>query len=404
MLEPLLAALVQVGGLELTIGARPPIQFGDFSRSGTHVALHVRDVATAARIALDPELAFGEAYMSGAVVLRRGSLGDLMELIGRNIRNRPGSTLTARLRQSLARIFHPANSPARSRRNVAHHYDLSESFYRLFLDSDMQYSCAYFADPRLTLEEAQEAKKAHIIDKLDIRPGQHVLDIGCGWGGLALSIARTPGVCVTGVTLSIEQLRVARDRAERAGVTNRVRFELCDFRSLHSRYDRIVSVGMFEHVGREHFNDYFLAIDRLLADEGLALVHSIMRKGSGPGTNPWIEKYIFPGGYIPAMSEVLSAIESCDLWTTDIEVLRLHYAETLKHWRERTERHRPTIEAMYGESFFRMWEFYLASCEMAFRYDGLGVFQIQIAKQVDALPITRDYLLRPAEDPQAMLA
>jgi cyclopropane-fatty-acyl-phospholipid synthase len=289
-------------------------------------------------------------------------------------------------------VFQQYNPLHAARENVAHHYDLSDTLYDLFLDIDRQYSCAYFTRPDVTLETAQADKKRHIAAKLLLRPGQKVLDIGCGWGGLALYLARECGVQVTGLTLSSEQLKVAERRAAAAGLADRVRFHLRDYRTETGRYDRIVSVGMFEHVGVVHYPAFFRKLDELLSPDGVALLHSIGRM-DGPGaTNPWIRKYIFPGGYSPAMSEVLPEVEKVGLWITDIEVLRLHYAETLRHWRQRFLANRERIKNLYDERFCRMWEFYLAGSEVAFRHQGHIVFQMQIAKRVDAVPLTRDYM------------
>jgi cyclopropane-fatty-acyl-phospholipid synthase len=391
--KDLISKMVTVGRLSVRIGEDAPFTVGSLiaRRPDLDVAIHIADAWTAAAIAADPDLQLGEAYMDERLEIEAGSLWSLMELIGRNGVRRPQMGLMTSLKRSLAG-FMATNTPERSRRNVAHHYDLSEEFYRLFLDDDMQYSCAYFSRPGMTLEEAQVAKKAHIAAKLELRDGQRILDIGCGWGGLALSLAKVADVELVGVTLSREQLRFARARAVAEGLADRVRFELIDYRSVAGPFDRIVSVGMFEHVGRSEFDTYFGAIQRLLKPGGLALVHSIGRKDPGPGVNPWIERHVFPGGYIPAASQALDAIERSGLWTTDMEVLRTHYAETLRHWRERVERQRREIEHLYDARFYRMWTFYLALCEMGFRYNGLMVMQLQIAADSDALPITRDYL------------
>jgi cyclopropane-fatty-acyl-phospholipid synthase len=285
------------------------------------------------------------------------------------------------------------NPVSRARRNAAHHYDLSDQLYDLFLDQDRQYSCAYFSDRSDSLDTAQLNKKRHIAAKLLIRPGQSVLDIGSGWGGLALYLASECGADVTGLTLSVEQHRVAVRRAAAAGLSDRVRFYLRDYREELGRYDRIVSVGMFEHVGINHYNAFFTRLKSLLAPDGVALLHSIGRM-DGPGsTHPWIRKYIFPGGYFPALSEVLPVVEQSRLWVTDVEILRLHYAETLKSWRHRFERNRERLPAIYDERFCRMWEMYLVGSEVAFRRGGCMVFQMQLAKAVDSVPIRRDYML-----------
>jgi cyclopropane-fatty-acyl-phospholipid synthase len=290
------------------------------------------------------------------------------------------------------RSLYQRNSESRAKRNVAHHYDLDGRLYELFLDADRQYSCAYFEHPEQTIEEAQLAKKRHIAAKLLVEPGHSVLDIGSGWGGLALYLAEQCGAEVTGITLSDEQLAIAQKRAIQRGLAGPVSFLLQDYRAIKGQFDRIVSVGMFEHVGVGYYDTFFSKAADLLADDGVMVLHSI---GSidGPGvTNPWMTKYIFPGGYSPALSEVLPAIERAGLIVTDIEILRLHYAQTLRAWRERFVSRRAEAEALYDERFFRMWEFYLAGCEAAFRFGGLMVFQIQLAKKLDAVPLTRGYI------------
>jgi cyclopropane-fatty-acyl-phospholipid synthase len=294
--------------------------------------------------------------------------------------------------RKLTRRLHQYNPVPRSRRNVAHHYDLSDRFYDLFLDRDRQYSCAYFLHPDDDIDTAQLNKRQHIAAKLLLRPGMKVLDIGSGWGGLALYLASEFGVDVTGLTLSTEQLKVAQRRAAQAGLADRVRFELRDYREERGSYDRIVSVGMFEHVGVGQYPTFFGQVSALLKRDGVALLHSIGRM-EGPGaTNPWVRKYIFPGGYSPAISEVVPAIERAQLWITDVEVLRLHYAETLKAWRHRFLAQRERVLELYDERFYRMWETYLAGSEVAFRQGGHLVMQIQMAKAVDSVPLTRDYM------------
>lgn len=354
--------------------------------------MRILDAPTELKLALNPELALGEAVMDGRVVVEQGSLYDLLDVLVAAIHKaRPkgwGKTLEG-LRTAVRR-FHQNNTPALAKRNVAHHYDLKSDFFRLFLDPDMQYSCAYFAQPNMTLAQAQLAKKRHIMGKLDLQPGQRVLDIGCGWGGMALSIAGETGASVTGITLSEEQLAIARERGGESGLP--VEFRLQDYRHLTEPFDRIVSVGMFEHVGVGYYRDYFRKIRELLNDDGVALIHTIGRSTPPGATNPFIAKYIFPGGYIPAMSEVAAAVEQEGLVITDVEVLRLHYAETLKAWRENFLARRAEAVAMYDERFARMWEFYLAASEASFRHDDLVVFQFQLAKKLDGLPITRGYI------------
>jgi cyclopropane-fatty-acyl-phospholipid synthase len=331
--------------------------------------------------------------MDGRLAVMPGTIYDLLEVVARNLKGMtpPGlAKVRERLRVAL-RPMHQRNSARRAKRNVAHHYDLDGRLYDLFLDSDRQYSCAYFEHPGEGLDEAQLAKKRHIAAKLLLKPGLRVLDIGSGWGGLALYLGERCGVDVTGVTLSEEQLELARRRAQSQQLS-RVDFRLQDYRAVGGQFDRVVSVGMFEHVGIGYYGTFFRKIGELLADDSVMLLHSIGRVDGPSATNPWIARYIFPGGYVPALSEVLPAIERAGLIVTDIEILRLHYAETLKAWRERFLARRNDAVACYDERFFRMWEFYLAACEVGFRYGGLMVFQIQLAKRADAVPLTRDYI------------
>ena len=386
-----LQSVIREGDLTVRLPGGREIVLGD--GSGPPVVVRIATARWLARIAANPSMGVGEAYMDGGLVLERGTIHDLADLIGRNAKHRPLKQAGALSRWWLDRRL-MANARRAARRNVAHHYDLSVDFYRRFLDPDMQYSCAYFPRPAVSLEEAQAAKKRHLAAKLLLAPGQKVLDIGCGWGGLALSLVRAAEVQVDGVTLSTEQLATATSRAEAAGLASRARFSLTDYRDVQGRYDRIVSVGMFEHVGRPNYQTYFDQVARLLTDDGVAVVHSIGRADGPSFTQPWIAKYIFPGGYIPSLSEVLPRVEQAGLVVTDIEILRLHYAETLKAWRERFAAHREEIAAFYDERFCRMWEFYLSLSEIAFRYRGHFVFQMQLAKKVDAAPITRDYIAR----------
>ncbi len=392
MFEAYLRRLIGLGCLTLIDAAGRQATYGD--GSGPQVTVRLRPGA-ARRILLNPDLKFGESFMDGDLIVEQGDIYALLELIARNmVANHRPRTDVQRFRFAIQRRIGQINDRRAARRNVAHHYDLSYDLYRRFLDTDMQYSCAYFAAPNATLEEAQAAKKAHIAAKLRLQPGVRVLDIGCGWGGLGLMLGdQAPDVRVQGVTLSQEQLTVARCRAQAQGVADRVRFDLCDYRDIEGPFDRIVSVGMFEHVGRPNYQAYFDTIARLLSDDGVALVHSIGRRSEPGVTQPFIQKYIFPGGYIPALSEVLPAIERAGLWISDIEILRLHYAETIRAWRRRFEGQRSEIGDLYDERFCRMWEFYLASSEIAFRYFGFMNFQIQLTKRVDALPITRDYMV-----------
>jgi cyclopropane-fatty-acyl-phospholipid synthase len=392
LLERLFESLIQRGRLTLIDAGGRPHRFG--RAPGPAVTIRLHDPPLHRRLFLNPRVAVGEAYMDGTLTVEEGSIYDFLLLALDNIADAPRSSLSP-LWNGFGTGFRRVqqhNPVARSRRNVAHHYDLSGRLYDLFLDPDRQYSCAYFERPDDGLEAAQLAKERHVAAKLRLEPGMRVLDIGSGWGGLALYLAREASVEVTGLTLSAEQHRVATERAAAAGLSDRVRFHLRDYREETGRYDRIVSVGMFEHVGVGQFQAFFDKVDALLGPGGVALLHSTGRREPPGGTNPWLRKYIFPGGYAPALSEVFAPIERTGLWVTDVETLRLHYAETLRLWRERFMARRDEARALYDERFCRMWEFYLAACEASFRAGGMMVFQIQMAKAVDALPTTRGYM------------
>jgi cyclopropane-fatty-acyl-phospholipid synthase len=357
------------------------------------VRIKLHNAALHWKLILNSGLHFGEGYINGAITLEEGSVRDLAEIAARNVSN--GSLVPMRLPawlRAALRSWQQHNPVRRARANAAHHYDRPDRLYELFLDADRQYSCAYFTEPGQSLEVAQENKKRHIARKLLLAPRMRVLDIGSGWGGLALHLAATGGADVTGLTLSREQLRAAEARTRAAGLAGQVRFHLRDYREESGTYDRIVSVGMFEHVGVGYYEAFSSKLKALLRPDGVALIHSIGRM-DGPGlTNPWLQKYIFPGGYVPALSEVLPIVERLGFWVTDVEILRLHYADTLKEWHARFERHRGEIADLYGEQFCRMWELYLTSAEMEFRHQKTMVFQLQLTKAVDALPITRDYM------------
>jgi len=362
---------------------------------GASVTIRLHDPALHWKLLVRPRLYLGEAFMDGTLTVEEGSLYDLIDLLAVNLEAMPEGLLARLLNGSvtLLRRVHQYNPLPRARQNAAHHYDLSDQLYDLFLDKDRQYSCAYFYDGGNDLDVAQLNKKQHIAAKLLVRPGQRVLDIGSGWGGLALYLAREHGADVTGLTLSVEQHKAAMRRVAAAGLSERVRFYLRDYREELGRYDRIVSVGMFEHVGINHYSAFFAKVKSLMTPDGIALLHSIGRK-DGPGsTHPWIRKYIFPGGYAPALSEVLPTVERSKLWITDIEILRLHYAETLRAWRDRFERNRDRLSRIYDERFCRMWEMYLISSEVAFRRQDHMVFQMQLSKAIDTVPLTRDYLM-----------
>ena len=398
--------IVRCGSLEVETASGSRFAVGD--GTGEPLAIRFADRNAERRLLFNPALALGENFMDGRIIVTQGSIHDVLALVSSNLGWKEPHALAkvwTRVRTALRPILQ-RNDARRAARNVAHHYDLDGRLYDLFLDPDRQYSCAYFERPGQSLADAQRSKKRHIAAKLLVEPGHRVLDIGSGWGGLALYLAEHCDARLTGVTLSGEQLEIAQTRARAQGLAQQAMFRLQDYRAVSEQFDRIVSVGMFEHVGVGNYDVFFGKVAGLLADDGVGLLHSIGRM-DGPGaTNPWMEKYIFPGGYAPALSEVLPAIERAGLVVTDIEILRLHYAETLKAWREHFLARREEAMALYDERFCRMWEFYLAACECAFRYNGLMVFQIQFAKRQDAVPLTRDYIaareaaLRVAEDRQ----
>ena len=380
------------GALEVTTAAGRRQVIG--KASGLPPAIRFTDRAAELRLLSNPALALGELFTEGRLVVTRGSIYDVLLLATRNLALQPPTRLLRmreRLRMALRRV-QKRNSEKNSKGNVAHHYDLDGRLYDLFLGPDRQYSCAYFEHPGQDLDDAQLAKKRHLAAKLLVDPGHRVLDIGSGWGGLALYLAEHCGAEVTGITLSEEQLGVARGRKQQQGLGGAVDFRLQDYRSVTEPFDRIVSVGMFEHVGVAYYDTFFSKVSELLTDDGVMLLHSIGSINGPCVNNPWITKYIFPGGYSPALSEVLPAIERAGLIVTDIEILRLHYAETLRAWRENFLCRRDEAKLLYDQRFCRMWEFYLAGCEAGFRHGDLMVFQIQIAKRLDTVPLTRDYI------------
>ncbi|MEL6235221.1 MAG: cyclopropane-fatty-acyl-phospholipid synthase family protein [Pseudomonadota bacterium] len=373
------------------------------AEDGPSVTMRITDPSLDWKIFLNPELRAAEAYMDGTLRVENGSAFDLIELLFLNKRHfdmTPGQVFWNKLARGLRRWMQ-YNPITRARRNAGHHYDTGNAFYRMWLDTDMQYSCAYFPTGQESLEQAQTLKKRHIAAKMGLAPGQHVLDIGCGWGGMALYLASVADVKVTGVTLSAEQLAVAQARAEAAGLSDRVTFELRDYREIKETYDRVVSVGMLEHVGITHLTEYFMKVRDFLKPDGVALIHAISGK-SPPGiTGAFLRKYIFPGGYAPSVSEAMLAVERSGLWLLDNEILRVHYAHTLRAWRDRFMDRRDEAVAMFDERFARMWEFYLAACECAFLYGSSHVFQFQLARKRDAMPLTRDYI---AEEEAALAA
>jgi cyclopropane-fatty-acyl-phospholipid synthase len=393
LFQKLLQKVIRDGSLRLIDSRGRIYDCGDGSGRRCTMRLHNRLLEY--KLVLNPPLYLGEAYMNGEATLDEGTLRDFMELLARNYHHlennrlvRFGFTLGGHVRR-----LKQYNPIGKAQKNVAHHYDLSGELYDLFLDTDRQYSCAYFRNGDDSLEQAQNDKKMHLAAKLLFdRPGMKLLDIGSGWGGLGLYLARAGNCEVTGVTLSTEQHKVSQERAKQAGLDDRVRFHLRDYREDSNKYDRIVSVGMFEHVGKKNYREFFEKVKDLLTDDGICVLHSVGRVNEPGPVNPFIRKYIFPGTDVPTLGEVLPVIEDAMLIATDVEVLRLHYAETLRHWHERFQANREKIAALYDERFCRMWETYLIGCEMGFRYQGLMVFQIQIAKKIDSVPLTRDYI------------
>ena len=399
MLSLLLSAVIKRGTLRVIW---PNGSSRSFGSGAPHATIRLTGRRTPLALALRPELAVGEAYMDRRLILDEGDLSDLLHILVANtsVRVLPSVMRFAGWVRRWLQPFAQFNSPRRARRNAAHHYDLSDDLYALFLDEDRQYSCAYYPRPDMALEEAQAAKKRHIAAKLRLdRPGLRVLEIGSGWGGLALRLARDHGADVLSVTLSTEQLAVCRRRAEEQGLADQCRFALCDYRAVEGRFDRIVSVAMFEAVGVNYYDAFFGKVADLLAEDGVAFLHTIGRMDGPCPVNPWLAKYIFPGSHAPALSEMLPAIERAGLYVADVEVLRLHYAETLQAWLKRFRANWSKAAALYDERFCRMWEFYLAGCEMTFRVGSHAVFQLQLAKRMDALPLTRDYMLDAARAP-----
>jgi len=391
LLSLLLGKLVQKGTLTVVGANGKSRTFGDGHEPEVTVRLHKRSLET--KLFLNPCLYLGEAYMDGTLTIEQGTMMEFLCIVTKNLSEAESLPLYHTYDKicRMLRFLQQYNPVGRSKDNVAHHYDISNKLYRMFLDDDLQYSCAYFKNPDDDLETAQTNKKLHIASKLLLEPGQRILDIGSGWGGMALFLANAGAGHVTGLTLSEEQLRMSRKRAADTGMEKAVDFKLLDYRLQTGKFDRIVSVGMFEHVGVHHYREFFTKVRELLTDDGVCLLHSIGRKDGPSSTCAWIRKYIFPGGYSPSLSEVLAATEDCGLWVTDIEILRLHYAKTLNNWQARFQANRDKVRDMFDERFCRMWEFYLGLSEAAFVYGDHLVFQMQIAKKRDAVPLTRDY-------------
>jgi cyclopropane-fatty-acyl-phospholipid synthase len=393
LLEKGLGSFIKTGALTIITANGRRLEFGD--GSGQRVVLRFLDRRGQLAFLLDPELYFGELFTDGRLVVEEGTIFDALNIFLREGLYAQSTVLSRSLdRMRFAkRKFEQRNSATKARRNVEHHYDIDEKLYALFLDDDWQYSCAYFEKADATLEEAQLAKKRHIAAKLLVAPGQTILDIGCGWGGLACYLAETVGADhVTGISLSEKQVALARSRAAERKLSDKVSFELQDYRDVRGTFDRIVSVGMFEHVGLGFYDTFFRACRDRLAQDGVMLLHTIGNMGRPSYTNPWIVKYIFPGGHIPSLSDILPAIERAGLFVTDLEVLRLHYASTLREWRRRFMNRRAEAAALYDERFCRMWEFYLSMAETAFLWENVAVFQIQLARRQTSVPLTRDYL------------
>ena len=395
LLDKLLRRLIVRGELVITDASGTTHRYGEPDPDLGRIAIRFRDRRLPRDLVRDYRLATAEAYMDGRLTFDEGDIAGLVMLASANrpweSRSPPSHSWRSRAATRLRNWAKP-NDRRRARRHVAHHYDIGNALYRLFLDEDLQYSCAYFTDPSVGLEQAQRDKKAHIAAKLHLKPGQKVLDIGCGWGGTALYLHRRYDVDVLGVTLSEEQLALARERAREAGVADRVRFALRDYREIEGRFDRIVSIGMFEHVGAAHYDAFFGKCRDLLAEDGVMMLHTIGRFDRPKSGEPFADKYIFPGYHLPNLSQIIQASERARLVSTDVETLRLHYAHTLRHWLDRTRAHRAEIEAMYDARFVRMWEVYLAGAMAMFAHGAGCVFQVQYVRDRRALPITRDYL------------
>ena len=366
-----------------------------FGNSNPNVCIRLKNKSIQRKLFLNPNLHIGEAYMNEELVVEKGTIEDFLNLITNCYDDFISNNKFYKFYEYLSSIFMPfqqINQLVNSKKNVAHHYDINEDLYKLFLDQDMQYSCAYFHNPNMSLDQAQKDKKQHIIKKLQITENMDVLDIGCGWGGMAIEIAKSTGAKVKGITLSENQFKTASERAQKEGLADKVSFALQDYRNETEKYDRIVSVGMFEHVGVKYFKTYLSKANDILKENGVFLLHTIGQRGKPTATSPWIRKYIFPGGYIPSLSEVMNATQKLNINVTDVEVLRLHYAHTLSKWYQNVIENKDKIINMFDQRFFRMWEFYLLASKYSFVNMGNVVFQIQIAKNINNLPLTRNYI------------
>ncbi len=392
MLFSVLKKIKFKGSLEIIDSKNKKYIFGD---GNEFVRIRLTNRTIEKKLFYNPSLHLGEGYMNKEIIIEEGSLDNFLKIITACYDDYIKNNNLFSLYESISSFFKPLqqiNKLVQSKKNVSHHYDLNEKMYRLFLDKDMQYSCAYFHNQNISLDQAQIDKKKHIIEKLQIKENMSVLDIGCGWGGMAIQIAKDTGASVKGITLSENQYSTAKKRAQEEGLNEKVTFALQDYRQEKNNYDRIVSVGMFEHVGVNYFPAFFSKTYELLKDSGIFLLHTIGQKSKPSATSPWIRKYIFPGGYIPSLSEILKITEKQNIIITDIEILRLHYAYTLDHWYKNTMKHKETIINMFDERFLRMWEFYLLISKYSFINMGNVVFQIQIAKNINNLPLTRNYI------------
>lgn len=392
LLDKVLQRIIREGNLSVEYAAGHVRRYGN--GTGPSVRIRFHDPRAEFAAGLWPRLKIAEAYVDGRMTIEEGTLSEFLYTTGRNLVSVDQGAIATlvRLLGASVNLVATYNPIGRAQRNVAHHYDLDRAFFTTFLDKDLQYSCAYFRNPDDDLETAQHDKKEYIARKLRLEPGLRVLDIGSGWGGLAIHLAQHHGCSVLGVTLSQEQYAVSRERVADAGLEDLIEIRLLDYRLLSEQFDRIVSVGMFEHLGKAHFDEYFRKLKTLLADDGVALVHTIGRMGTPEPISPWMRRYIFPGAYLPTMSEITGAVEKQWLWVNDFEIWRQHYANTLLHWNRRFQENRDKIARIYDERFCRMWELYLIGCEMSFRIQELCVFQVQLSKRNDIVPLTRDYL------------